>query len=505
MSTQVADEPSGYSSRATSGVLWMTVQKWFSRVLGLLTVVILTRLLTPADFGLVAVAMSVVPFLYLLSDLGFSAYLVQAEKPRPQDYSTAFWYSLSAGTVLALGLGLLGTPLGWLLKDAGVAHIMWGLAPTVLLVSAGSVPAAIMRRELRFQTIALQTIAAGTVGQVVAVVTAFAGFGVWALVLQTSVTQLVVTALNWRSAGWRPSRAFSMPEFRRMLRYGVSIVAVEVSALGRVWAENAIVATTLGLNGLGYLSIAQRLVQVAQDLTATAITPVSTVVFAQIRVSSERVASAYSRAQSLVYAIVTPVMVFLAVAAALLVPLLFGGQWATSVPPAQGLAIAGILTVGASLDNGLYYGLGRPGRWLAYAVGVDALTVGTTWVMAPHGLDLVALGFVGVALAATAVRWPLVGRQIQTAWWRLGAQFLRAACLAGVTGLAGLLVLPRTAGQPDLVRLAVTGLVVVLVWSAAVRLLLPAASREIWRLVRSTAGRLRRPPRAAAQVSRGEG
>jgi hypothetical protein len=79
----------GYAHRATGSVLWTTAQKWFSRMVRLLTIITLMRLLSPADVGLVAVAMSVVPFVYLLADLGFSTHLVQAEVPKPADFSTA--------------------------------------------------------------------------------------------------------------------------------------------------------------------------------------------------------------------------------------------------------------------------------------------------------------------------------------------------------------------------------------------------------------------------------
>ena len=107
---------------------------------------------------------------------------------------------------------------------------------------------------------------------------------------------------------------------------------------------------------------------------------------------------------------VSPLMILLVVTAPVLVPLLFGEQWQASVPPAQALAVAGIITLGAMLDHGLFYGLGRPGAWLAYAVVVDAATVATTAIAVRWGLVGVAVGFVLVAVLATVARWVLVGR-----------------------------------------------------------------------------------------------
>lgn len=472
----------------------MTTQKWFSRIGGLVTVVILTRLLTPSDFGLVAIAMSIIPFLYLLADLGFSAYLIQADEPRPEDYSTAFWYSLSAGILLAIVLGFSGYPLQIFLDVDGVVPIMWALAPAVVFVAVGSIPAAILRRSLRFDLIARQAMIAGTVGQVVAIVLALNGFGVWSLILQTLVTQLVTTLMVWISVKWLPSGAFRITEFRRMALYGSNVVAVELVALCRVWAENAIVASALGLNGLGYLSVAQRLIQVAQELTATAIVPVSTVVFAQVRTDHKRLFLAYERAQSVAYAILPPVMVFIAVCAPIIIPMIFGGQWAESIVPAQALAVAGILTTGASLDHGLLYGLGRPGIWFVYAVVIDFLTVAMTFLMAPRGLGAVAMGFVVVALFATIVRWPLIGWQLRMSWGRLAAQFGRAVLLSVATGAVSTAAYMMACRYGNIMALSAAGLAISLGWLVAARLLFPSALDEGNRLARLLLGRIRNRP-----------
>lgn len=456
----------------------MTAQKWFGRIAGLLTVVILTRLLTPSDFGLVAIAMSVIPFLYLLADLGFTAYLVQADDPKIEDYSTAFWYSLVAGVVLAALLGLIGPPLEIFLKVEGVASIMWGLAPAVLFVAVGSVPSAILRRGLRFDLLAKQAMIAGTIGQILAIILALRGFGVWALVAQTLVTQLIGAVLAWVAAKWSPALLFSPREFRRMAGYGSNVVAVELIALSRVWAENAIIATTLGLSALGYLSIAQRLIQVAQDLTATAITPVSTVVFAQIRKDKQRLLSVYETAQSFAYALLTPVMIFIAVCAPILIPLIFGGQWTTSIPPAQALAIAGVLTTIASLDNGLLYGLGRPGVWLLYALVIDVLTVAVTFFVAPWGLGAVAIGFIGVAIVANILRWPVLAYQLNTTWTRLAVQFARAVALAILIGATGVAAYHAASPYGDVFALFAAGSAISLAWLCAVHFLFPLATHE---------------------------
>src|SRR4051794_34488493 len=83
-------------SRAASGVLWLLAQRWGVRVSGFATLVVLTHQLSPGEFGVVAAAMTVIPLVYLLADLGFSTYLLQADDVDQEGLSTAFWSSVAA-------------------------------------------------------------------------------------------------------------------------------------------------------------------------------------------------------------------------------------------------------------------------------------------------------------------------------------------------------------------------------------------------------------------------
>ncbi len=278
--------------------------------------------------------------------------------------------------------------------------------PTVL----AGVPLSLLRRDMAFRAVALQSLVAALLGQVVAVVLALRDGGVWALVAQVIVTQTVIAVLAWRRAAWRPSLRVSTVRLRRMVVFGVWVSSVDVMATARTVAESWIITVALGPSALGLLNVAQRLVLVAQELVAASMVPISTLVFARVRESADRLRAAYLKALGLVYAVVSPVMVVMIVTAPQLVPLLFGAEWGASVAPAQALAVAGIITLGAMLDHGLFYGLGRPGTWLAYAVVVDAATVATTAVAVRWGLLGVSIGFVVVALVATVARWLLIAR-----------------------------------------------------------------------------------------------
>ncbi|MCA1983053.1 lipopolysaccharide biosynthesis protein [Nocardioides nematodiphilus] len=475
---------------AITGVAWSAVQRWVTRLTGFATVILTTRLLAPSDFGTVAVAMSVLPLIYLMVDMGFGTYLVQAKDPDAALTSTVFWYALGAGLVLA-GCLAAGAPLLAASLDVPEATpIIFGLVPLVVLVSVGGVPTAILCRQMRFRTLAVQSCVAALLSQVAAVVLALLGTGAWALVGQALTAQLSTTVFAWVASGWRPSLLFRLADLRGIVGFGANVVAVEIVALLRTWAENIIIVSTLGVVGLGYLNVAQRLILAAQDLSAAAVLPVTTVFFAKVRDSAQRLRTGYLRAVGLTYAAVVPIMVLIAIAAPRVVPLVFGRQWDHSVAPTQALAVAGILTLAATLDQTLFYGCGRPSRWFRYALAIDVLTVATTAVLVHWGLLATVLGLIGVALVATAWRWRLVGDLLGISARATARPFFRVLLAALVASAAGMAAFALLADANALVAVALTGLVIGVVHLGVVRLVLAEEYAELVRLVRRVSRRL---------------
>lgn len=467
---------------AAEGVLWLTIQKWAIRVLSFVTIAVLTRLLTPADFGTVAAASTVLPFFFLLADLGFAAYIVQVEKTDPRMLSTAFWFSMIAGTLLCGTLFALSPLLGAVFGAAGVVLVLQVLSLWGVVTAIGSVPTALLRRDMRFATIAAQGAAAAIVAQIVAIIMAFSGLGVWALVAQSLVAAVFSTALAWWTVAWHPTWQFSRTDFVRMARFGGQVLGVEFVAMLRAWGEAAVISATLGLTALGYMSIAQRLVQIVQDLTGSAIVPVTNVAFAKIRDSAARLRAAYGRALKVTYAALSLPLTIVAVTAPLMIPIVFGDGWERSYQVAQVLALAGTLSVGAWLDHGLFYGLGRPGAWFVYALVIDALTFATTVFAVRWGLVAVAIGFLSVATVATIVRWFLVARALETTPRLIAGPFVYLVTVVGCMGAAGWGGMLWTAALPPWLSLVLIVLMMLAVHVGITLLMARPAIREALRI-----------------------
>jgi O-antigen/teichoic acid export membrane protein len=482
-SPQSPVEEESVGRQAARGVLWMTAQKWVARAGGLITITILTRLLQPEDFGLIAIAWTLVTLTYVLSDMGLATYIIQADEVDHASLSTAFWVSLIVGVSLGGVIFLAAPPLAAALAEPAASPILQAMAGLVLVIAASSVPLALLRRRMAFRRLAVQEVTGSLIAQVVAIIAAFGGLGVWALVLQLLVGQVITSVLMWVSARWRPTTEFSRAEFRTMMGFGVQVVGNGLVGVFRGWAETGIIVAGLGIRELGYFNIAQRLVQTAADLSGSALFPVSTVAFARSNSSLERLRAAHVRAIGLSQTVVTPLMVYIAVSASLLVPFLFGAEWTQSAEIAQFLAVAAALSFGTNVDHGLHNGVGRPGRWLGFATSIFGVSVVLMLVAVPHGAVMVAVAFVGTALVEAIGRWLFVGTLLEQGPLQTARPFLLVLPAAAASAAGGLLAMRLLAGAPVLVTLAVTGLVVVLIHAGVTRLLTPGVWTDLLSLL----------------------
>ncbi len=456
----------------------MTAQKWVSRVGALATIVVLTRILTPEDFGLAAAASALLPLVYVLSDVGFSTYIVQAAKLEQRTLSTAFWFSLASGGVLALVILGAAPFMGMLLNLPEVADLLRVLTLSVVAIAVGSVPLALMRRRLSFRSLAFMEATGAIVAQVAAISAALAGLGAWALVIQLMLSQMITTIWVWFAAKWTPTWQFSKRDFLRMGVFGTQVIGSGLVAVIREWLETAIVVAGLGVREMGYLNIAQRLVLTAQDLTASALLPVSMSAFAKVRESPERLRSSYLRASTIAYSAVMPLMVVVAVTAPVLVPFLFGSEKSFSAEVTPALSVLVLLGLGVFIDQGLHLGAGRPARWFVFVLVGYSLAVAVTAGAVRYGLIPLVLAWVGVAVVDLVGRWFLVGTLLKVTPWNISAPLLGALVPTTVAAAVGVGLMHILAGQTDVLVLATTGLGVLAAYLGTMRVFRLKALQE---------------------------
>ena len=406
--------------------------------MGMGSVAALGRLLTPAEFGVVAIATSFVAFVTMFADNGLPQAIVQREDITDRQLNAIFWLNVAGGVVAAL----LGTAVAWpvslLFERPELFGVISALAGALVFTGLGAPHAALLRRQLRFRTHATIGVVANALGVIAAILAALAGWGYWSLVMLTAVMAVSRAAGSWMFSGWWPGRPALAPGIWPMVRMGAYLSGTSLVGTISRTTDRMLIGYGLGNAAAGFYSNANRLILVPATQLNAPLTSVAIPVLSRLQDQPERFRAFYRRGVEAVVFFLTPFVLVAMVTADHLVPLFLGPQWMESIPIFQALTPAALVACTRIVTSWIYIPLGhtdRQFRWRVFAslVMVGAFLVGLNW------------GAVGVAVAfsvqAVVIRGPAIafclhgtfvrGRDVGSALWRTGV----AAALAVTAGL----------------------------------------------------------------------
>jgi O-antigen/teichoic acid export membrane protein len=473
--------------RSVRGVAWVAADKWTNRLLNFAVLIILARLLSPTDFGTVALANVFIAILAVLAGLGFDSYLVRAARVDMRTCSTALWISLALALV---EYGALAAAAPWLadvLDAPNLPPLLWTVGAILPISALAAIPSALLRRDLVMKPLAVRGVLSSLIGGVGAVVLAILGAGAWALVFQLLAGQVVSCVLLYALTSWRPRLVFARTEARSMVRFGAAVVGTQLIHQLRDRGDELLIGGLLGPQALGFWTIATRLLRTGLDLFTSVVTTVSLSSFAKVSHDRMRFVGAIRTALATTAAVVIPGLAALAVLTPVLVPFAFGEKWQGSVVPAQLLTAAGIVGALQWVDANVWWALGRSGVELGLAALISTIHLATVALSAPYGLDVVALAILirAVALAPIRVlalnRWAQIPLSIYRPVWRI------AVCVLGMVAAIVGLSLPVD-GLPALAYLAIIGGVALVVYLGLSMLLSRTLMLDLVRDVRSLRG-----------------
>ncbi|GAB5078274.1 lipopolysaccharide biosynthesis protein [Arthrobacter sp. AD-310] len=391
--------PGGDLARAgASGAMWQGLAFVSGRLIVLATTVVLARLLSPEEYGLVAFALVLMLYTESVADAGVAQALVYLPRTKVMAQS-ALLISLGLGTSLAL-IVALGAPLtSEVFGFPAAVPLIQVISVSIFATSCGAVPEALLRRDLRFrQLTAAPVIRAALMGSVTLLL-AFQGQGALSLALGTVAGSVGYAATCWylvrHDAPWRFWRS-SWHSIRANLSFGAPVAGSSLLARLIFDVDYLIIGLVLGAQALGYYTLAFRL---PEALILNVFFVLSTVLFplyTQVRDDPYRLRAGYLKSMQIQALYGVPAGVGLAVLAPVLVPLLFGPQWGDAVLPLTLLAIyAAVRSLGAGA-NDVYKALGRPG--LSITISIIRLLI-----LVPVLFFATQWGIAGIASAQLAV------------------------------------------------------------------------------------------------------
>jgi PST family polysaccharide transporter len=362
---------------------------------------ILARVLTPGDFGLVAMVTAVTGFVMLFKDLGFSMATVQRHNITHEQVSTLFWVNVvTSGAIMAF-TAVISPVIGWFYDEARLIGITVALSCGILLGGLAVQHQALLNRQMRFRAIVTIDITAQLAGILAAVTAAWHGLGFWSLVLMQLVTASANTIGVWVACGWRPGRPVRKAGVREMLTFGGNMTSFGVINYFARTLDNMLIGWYWGAGPLGFYSRAYALLLFPIGQIVAPINSVANPTLSRLQGEPDRFRLYYLKALNVIAYITMPLVVILGVLSRDIILILMGEQWLEAGEIFRILAFAAFWQPATSTVGCLYVSLNRTRRFAFWGLISSPIVMLSFCIGLPWGAK-------GVALAYSVCMWIMV-------------------------------------------------------------------------------------------------
>ena len=453
------------TGRTLAGLKWAGLSAAGQSVLTVSILAVLARLLTPEDFGLLAIAMIFVAAAHNLGHRNIGAAIVQRAELTQRHIAAGVTLSIAAGAVFAAAVWGLAPAAGRFFGEPAVAPILRVLSVAVICTGFATVPEFLWRRRLRFRALSAVELVAQALGYgLVAIAMALLGYGVWALVAGIVMRQAVFTAAVLATGPRLPRPGLARREAGELLGAGARFSIIAAFNLIANQGSRLVVGRLLGATALGYYTRATALSSLSGQVGRI----VGKVLFpamAQRQPHTDRLGAAYLHGVEMLSWLAVSAGLLVGVCAGEIVAVVLGAQWGAAVPVLELLAIGTAFRIGGILNAPLARAMGalRQAAWrgaVNAALLVAGVAAGSRW-----GLSGVAVAAVGALIVSWWMMTQLTVSLLGLGWGDVVRRYV-PALWAGAWGAPALWLtaaMAREAGWPAALALAAA----MFAWSAA--------------------------------------
>lgn len=362
-------------SKTVNSLLWNTIDKVFTQVSYAVTGVVLANLLSEEDFGLIGIIMAFAAFVNVFIDSGFSIALIQKREVTDKDYSTVFFFNLFISVSLYLLLFFAAPFIAKYYGDMRLVSLSRVMFLNVILLSLGLVQTSILMRSMNMKKLTVANVISLAVSGTLALVLAFTGYGVWALVVQTLSLSFCKSAILWISNKWRPILVFSKESFCSIFAVGSNIL---MTSLINTFFQNIyslIIGTWYSLKELGYYTQADKWSKMGTMGLSQIIGFSFFPALSSIQHDEERMRRIFGKINKMTSYLTFPVFTGLVITSQPLFHALFGTKWDASIVMFQLLTVKGIFFIFTSLLNNYIMATGKTRTIFQIEVVKDVLAL----------------------------------------------------------------------------------------------------------------------------------
>lgn len=410
------------------------------------SVLILSRLLMPTDFGRIAMIGPVIAFLSMFKEMGLLQAVIQRKSLTYGQLNSLFWINMGVSAVLTIFLILMAPLIAQFYNEPDLIWLIRAMALGMMLTALGAQHFALLNRRMMFGRIAINSGMVALATLATSILWALVSPSPWALVAGTLVGGIVGSVMVWVWVAWRPAKPGLAPGTTDLLGFGAGITGFKLANFLSRNLDSILIGRVWGSAALGFYDRAYKLILFPLNRVAQPLSQVMVPVLSRMQDEPERYARAFFRVFGLMQLAILPGVAAMTGMAETAVPFLLGAQWADSAPIFAALGIAALAQPLANPTGWLFVSQGRTTEMAFWGLASAVVTCGAFLWGVQYGVRELALAYAVVTLLKLFPLWALVSRKGPIGRDSLGKHILPVFC----AGLAAYVVIWGShSGLPD--------------------------------------------------------
>ena len=375
-----------------SGAVTLTSQGMMF-VIQLASTMILARILTPQDYGKLAMVVSITGLASILSNLGLSTATIQRAEITHEQVSTLFWINTAIGALVTVVIASLSPVVAWFYKTPELVWMMLALSSNFFINGMTVQHSALLNRQMKFYALAKIQVLSTLIGIGSAIVAAKYGLGYWALVINSVVTSVTSVIGTWLSSGWMPGMPRKSAEVKAMVKFGSDIVGFNVINYFSRNLDNILIGKVYGGTDLGLYSKAYQLLMMPIKNLRDPMTRVATPALSRLQHCPLQYRNYYLKFISVLAIVSMPLVVFMYVCSDQIIVLFLGSQWVGASDLFRILAISAFIQPVGTTWGVILLSSGRSRCYLKWGL-FNSVAISAAFIIGlPWGASGVAIAY----------------------------------------------------------------------------------------------------------------
>ena len=451
-------------SKTVKGVVWSSIERFSTQGVQFLIMIIMARLLTPKDYGLIGMLAIFLAVAQSLIDSGFSQALIRKQDRTDVDNSTVFYFNIVVSSALYLTLFIAAPFVADFYNQPELTSVMRVVCLGVILNSLAVVQRALLTVRIDFKTQAKASLSAAVISGCIGIVLAYCGFGVWSLVVQQLLNLSVNTLLLWIFSKWRPIAVFSWKSFHELFAFGSKLLA---SGLLDTLYRNIypiVIGKLFSASNLGHYTRAHQFSEFPSSNVTGIIQRVTYPILCGIQDETERLEAVYRKFLKLSAYVVFPLMIELSAVARPFIDIVLGTQWGFCGQLLQIICFAMMWYPIHAINLNLLQVKGRSDLFLRLEIIKKILGITVLCITAPFGLVVMCYGQIFNSIVALVINTYYTGKLINVGFIRQMKDLLPTLLLS--LTMFGAILLVNGFIEANIYRLVIGILVGIIVYAS---------------------------------------